>query len=249
MTPKFDCTLKPTAMLKKVKQFLNLFLYFISVCIFLIGTSSYATSKTFDDYGKKKVAVSTSEQDANIYVNGQLTGKGNASVIILKNSCVNVRVEKLGFLHYEIEFCNKKNISSPPKSYFVKMQPDDAFDASIQTDIANVDIEVRTKLEKDRAWRLVNQIVLSYLDVIELTDKETGYIRTAWQLQTFKQNTIRTRIIVKQSSENPLAFKIKMVSEESRIPLTSAKSDELFREWDRVLRKYKDIISEVQSRL
>lgn len=87
------------------------------------------------------------------------------------------------------------------------------------------------------------------MDVVEVTDKETGYLRTAWQLQAFKQNTIRTRIIVKQSSENPLAFKIKVVSEESRRPRTSAKSDELYRDWDRVLRKYKDVITEVQSRL
>ncbi len=235
--------------MKNIKQFASRLFPLLGVFICIMSTSSLAANNSIVIYGKKKVSVSTSEQDADIYVNGQLIGKGNASVTIPKNSCVNVRVVKVGFLRYEIEFCNKKNISNPPKSYFVKMQPDDAFDASIQTDIANVDIEVRTKLGKDRAWRLINQIVLSYLDVIELTDKETGYIRTAWQLQTFKQNTIRTRIIVKQSSENPLAFKIKMVSEESRIALTSAKSDELFREWDRVLRKYKDIISEVQSRL
>jgi hypothetical protein len=43
--------------------------------------------------------------------------------------------------------------------------------------------------------------------------------------------------------------KIKLVSEESQKPQTSVKSDELFREWDRVLRKYKEVVFEVQSRL
>jgi hypothetical protein len=85
--------------------------------------------------------------------------------------------------------------------------------------------------------------------LLDDTGQRTGYLRTSWQLKTFKQNTIRTRIIIKKGSSNPLSFKIKLISEESRRPLTSVKSDELYREWDRVLRKYKDIIQEMQSRL
>ncbi|MGB5437940.1 MAG: hypothetical protein WBM98_18750 [Maribacter sp.] len=221
------------------------------ICILFFFSNGPLTASSDPNtyYGKKKVSVSASEQDANIYVNGKLLGKGSYTIIVSKNSCTHISVEKTGYLRYEIEFCNKKGFSSPPKRYFIKMERDDAYDASIRTDIANVDIEVSTSLDKDRAWRLINQIVLSYLDVVEVTDKETGYLRTAWKLQTFSQNTIRTRIIVKQSSDKPLAFKIKMVSEESRRPLTSVKSDELFREWDRVLRKYKDVVTEVQSRL
>ena len=201
------------------------------------------------DFGKKKIELSASEQDADIIVDGKVLGKGSLTVTVPKNSCVNVKVVKIGFLRYEVEFCNRKDLSKPPKKYFVEMKRDDAYDASVRTDIANIDIEIKTSKGKDQAWKLINQIVLSYTDVIEITDKETGYIRTAWQLKTFKQNTIRTRIIVKQSSDDPLAFKIKLVSEESQRPVTSVKSDELYREWDRVLRKYKDFVSEAQSRL
>ncbi|MEP2937470.1 MAG: hypothetical protein ABJM06_09050 [Gilvibacter sp.] len=233
-------TLKSTNMLSKT--------LFFGLCIsFLLPVSSYA--EPVDVFAKRKVEVSVSEQEANIYVDGKLMAKGSHTVAVPYKSCVNVRVELIGYLNYEIDFCYKKNLSKPPKSYFIKLQRDDAYDASVQTDIANVDIEIKTNLGKDQAWKLLNQIILNYLDVIEITDKETGYIRTAWQLKTFKQNTIRTRIIAKQSSDDPLAFKIKLISEESRRALTSVKSDELFREWDRVLRKYKDVISEAQSRL
>lgn len=213
----------------------------------ILGCRSAAAAT--EDFGKRKIAVSVSEQDANIFVDGKLMAKGNHTVAVPNNSCVNVRVELTGYLSYEIDFCNKKRMSKPPKSYYVRLERDDAYDASVQTDISNVDIEIKTQLDKDQAWKLLNQIVLNYLDVIEITDKETGYVRTAWQLKTFRQNTIRTRIIVKQSSDAPLAFKIKLISEQSRRPMTSVKSDELFREWDRVLRKYKDIIAEAQSRL
>jgi len=131
----------------------------------------------------------------------------------------------------------------------MKLEKDDAFEASIQTDIANVDIELKSTLGKTKTWKLLNQIILSNIDVIEMTDKETGYIRTAWTIKTFKQNTIRTRIIVKQTSDSPLTFKVKLVSEESGSPRTSVKSDELFKEWDRVLRSFSNVIPEMQARI
>ncbi len=209
-----------------------------------------STTVSLDAFaGKKKVQLSVSETDAEIYIDGKLMGKGNTEVLILSNSCVTVRVEKIGYLIETITFCNKKNSAAPPKTYYLVMKRDDAYDASIQTDIANIDIELRTSLEETEAWKLISMIVTSYFDVIEVTDKETGYLRTSWVIQTFKQNTIRTRLIVKLGNTDPLTYKIKLVSEESRKPGTSVKSDELYREWDRVLRKYGTIFDELQSRL
>ncbi len=199
--------------------------------------------------GKEKVQLSTSETDAEIYIDGKLMGKGNAEVVILSNSCVTVHVEKVGFLRETITFCNKKHSAKPPKTYYVEMTRDDAYDASVQTDIANIDIELKTSMSEEDAWKLISMIVTSYFDVIEVTDRETGYLRTSWVVQTFQQNTIRTRMIVKLGDTDPLTYKIKLVSEESRHPGTSVKSDELYREWDRVLRKYSGVIDELQSRV
>ncbi|RLD36213.1 MAG: hypothetical protein DRI97_09995 [Bacteroidetes bacterium] len=199
--------------------------------------------------GKKKIIFGTSEPDAKIYIDGQLMGNGQVEVIVLSNSCVTVRAEKVGFLNVTINFCNKKGSAVPPKSYYAQMQPDDAYDASVQTDIANIDIEIKTSLEEIQAWKLLSQIITTHFDVIEITDRETGYLRTSWVVQSFMQNTIRTRIIVKLGNSNPLAYKVKLVSEESRVPGTSVKSDELYREWDRVLRKYENIIGEMRARL
>ncbi|MBX2828395.1 MAG: hypothetical protein KTR22_09535 [Flavobacteriaceae bacterium] len=202
------------------------------------------------EFGKKKIELGTSENDAEIYINGKLIGKGSAVVTVPSNDCVTVIAKKVGFLTERIEFCNKKKMTKPPKTYYIEMKRDDAYDASVQTDIANVDIEIKVEnMDKDRAWKLINQIVLSYIDVIEMTDKETGYLRTAWSLKTFLQNTVRTRIIVKESSLDPLVFKVKLVSEASGLPMVSVKSDELFKEWDRVLRSYSNAISEFQARV
>ncbi len=199
--------------------------------------------------GKKIVILSTSEPDAKIYIDGKLMGNGQAEVVVLNNSCVTVRAEKVGYLTETITFCNKKESAKPPKSYYVEMRRDDAYDASVQTDIANIDIEIKTSLEEIDAWKLMSQIITSHFDVIEITDRETGYLRTSWVVQSFDQNTIRSRIIVKLSNSNPLAYKVKLVSEESRHAGTSVKSDELYREWDRVLRKFENIIEEMRTRL
>lgn len=200
--------------------------------------------------GKKKVEVGASESDAEIFLNGKLIGKGSTLITVPKDDCVTVIAKKIGYLTERIEFCNKKGMTKPPKTHFIEMRRDDAYDASIQTDIANVDIEmICNTMDKEQAWKLMNQIILSYIDVIEMTDKETGYLRTAWSLKTFMQNTIRTRIIIKETSTDPLVFKIKLVSEASGLPLTSVKSDELYKEWDRVLRSYSDVIGEFQARL
>jgi len=217
---------------------------------FLFIAFSLVSLLSFDAVaGKKKVIVSASQNDAKIYVDGVLSGTGQVTIVVLDNSCVTVKAEKTGYLLATVTFCNRKNAAALPKSYYIDMVRDDSYDASIQTDIANIDMEVRTGKSYDDAWRLMNQIVVSYIDAIEITDKETGYIRTSWEVKSFSQNTIRTRIIVKLGSENPLAFKVKLVSEYSNTPLTSVKLDELFREWDRVLRKYANVLSEIQSRL
>ncbi|MDD4086718.1 MAG: hypothetical protein RBR84_05780 [Bacteroidales bacterium] len=219
----------------------NFSLLLLSFLLLLSASDAFA--------GKRKVQVSASESDATIYVDGVRMGTGRVDIVVLDNSCVTVKAEKVGFLEEVVTFCNRKDSPKLPKTYYIEMRRDDSYDASIQLDIANIDMEIRTNKPYDDAWKLLNQIVVSYIDAIEITDKETGYIRTSWEVQSYTQNTIRTRIIVKLGSEDPLSFKIKLVSEISRQPLTSVKADELFREWDRVLRKYANLNSEIQSRL
>lgn len=222
-----------------MKTFVKGFLLFLVLT--LIGSGAFA--------GKKIVKLGVSEPDAKIFLDGKLMGSGQLDIVVLSNSCVNIKVEKVGFLTEHITFCYKSNYAPPPKTYYVEMKKDDAFDATEATDMANIDIEIKTNKPEVEAWRLISQIITSYFDVIEVTDRNTGYLRTAWVVQTFKQTTIRTRVIVKLGSSDPLSYKVKLISEQSGQPQTSVKSDELFKEWDRILRKYKEIINEIETRL
>ncbi len=199
-------------------------------------------------FADEKLKLSVSEPDAVIYVDGKPSG-ASAEIKIAKGSCVTVKIVKTGFLTENLSFCNKKNAVTIPKSLFVELRRDDSYDASLKTDFANKDIEIRTSKPESDAWRLLSQIITSQFDIIEITDKETGYLRTAWAVQTFKGNTIRTRMVVKLGSNDPLYYKIKVMSEQSGEPGTSPKSDERFQEWDRVLRKYEGLVNEIQDRL
>ena len=217
----------------------------MTICFLTLTTIETAAEVV----GGKKVTIGVSQSDAEIWVNGKMVAKGSTEIKVEKNSCANISIRKVGYLEEQLEICNNKT-SIWEKSKYFEMKRDDSYDASIQTDIANVDIElIVNTMDKDTAWKLINQIVLNYIDVIEMTDKETGYLRTAWSLKAFKQNTVRTRIIVKESSTDPLVFKAKLISEYSGSALTSVKADELYKEWDRVLRSYSDVISEFQARV
>ncbi|MBX7181247.1 MAG: hypothetical protein K1X82_03965 [Bacteroidia bacterium] len=58
-------------------------------------------------------------------------------------------------------------------------------------------------------------------------------------VKTFKQATIRTRLIVKLGNSSLLSYKVKLVGEIAEAPNASVKNNEQLKEWDRVLRKYK----------
>jgi len=212
--------------------------------ILVLGISLTASA------GKKKILISCSEPDAAIYSNGVKVGTGQAEVLVLKNSCVTINIEKTGFLEVEETICNKKGFPKPPKTKYFEMIADPAFDASVQTDMANIDVEVELNPNRENveSWQILNQVVTNYFDVIEISDRETGYLRTAWNMQNFTNAAVRTRLIVKIGTLEPLSYKVKLVSEigESGI---SVKSDHKFAEWDRVLRTYETVIDQIVSRL
>lgn len=194
----------------------------------------------------EKVVISCSEQDAKIYVDGVLVGTGTTKISVNSGECVNVKISKVGFVDVEKNYCLKSKKESLPDKDFIKMEVDEAYTSSVSTDIANVDIVIRTANPVNDTWKGLNNIILSYFDVIELTDKETSYLRTAWAVQSFKSGVVRTRFIVKN---DPNGYKVKLVSEVAYSPNATVKNDEAFREWDRVLRKYENLISDLQSRL
>ncbi|HWY98948.1 MAG TPA: hypothetical protein VNY36_07685, partial [Bacteroidia bacterium] len=161
------------------------------------------------------VHVIPSEPDATIFVDNKKIATGDYNVQINQNECATVRVEKDGFIPYEIKYCNQvKGYQVPPARDNVVLAKDESFDASAQNDNANqfFKVEVDKKYNEDAAWKIINQIVLEYYDEIVTNIKESGYLVTSWKVQSFNERTIRTRIITKTISTSPLTYGIKICS-------------------------------------
>ena len=191
---------------------------------------------------------------AQIYANQKQAGVGSFQVQVPDGSCVKVRVEQSAFLTYNREYCAQVNAPAPPMDDNVTLKQDDSYAASVASDQANVNvtIEVGKTYIEEGAWKLLSSIVLTHFDVLENSDSQTGYLRTAWQIKSWGDNNevvIRTRIIVKRSNDSPLRYSVKIVSERNKMAGVSIKEDENFVAWDRLLNTYKDVISEAQSRL
>lgn len=199
-----------------------------------------------------KITITVSEPDAEIFVNGLKIGNSPSIAKIENKSCAQIEIKKIGFLTEKRTWCiGKKGVPEPNKKEFITLKKDESYDASSMTDKANIDfpIEVSKKLSEDAAWKQISMIVTNYIDDIAHSNKETGYLMTAWKVQTFSGKTVRTRIIVKLSNSNPLGYKIKIESQYADEENVSAKADEKFKDWDRVLKKYDNLISEFQTRL
>jgi hypothetical protein len=213
--------------------------------MFMMMSSTVAFGQLGLKIRDAKMTVTSSAADATITVNGKPAGNGGAEVKFLANSCMKVSATKDGLYSKSVEFCNN-GFTKLPKAYFIQMEPDAAFEASVKTDIANVDINIRPKKSQLDSWKAVNSLVLQYIDAIEVSDKENFYLRTAWVVSSFNSGVIRTRVIIKTAGSDQ--FSIKILSEKAD-PGASIKEDEKFKEWDRVLRKYSKIIEEIQNRL
>lgn len=194
----------------------------------------------------KTITINT-ETGGKIFVEGKLVGTNTAEIEIESYTTANVKIEKIGFITAERTYINDGQ-HDIPRTEFIKLDVDEAYEGSLAIDQANRDIELKTTLKEEDAWKKISSIITSYFDILETTDKSAGYLKTGWVLKNFKNATIRTRVIIKNGSSEPLVYKAKLVSEIGKPGATSSQ-DESFKQWDRVLRAYENVIPDLQSRL
>ncbi len=199
----------------------------------------------------QKVKITTTPQSAKIFVNGVSMGAGQLVVTVPSNECITVEIREEGFVPEVRTYCKKRGVTPPPKTDYFQLQPDESYTSSLQSDIANNEIVLNVKAGRDKpdAWKIIVTTILSKFDVLENNDEKLGYLRTSWVGVTFKTNTVRMRVIIKQSSEDPLSYKIKFVSEYSGRAGTAFNADEQYRSFDRILKKYDGFLEEMSTKL
>ena len=102
--------------------------------------------------GSKKILIS-SEEAAQIFVDGREVASESAIINIPKRTSVNVQIKKAGYVTAYRDYQNLKTIKLP-KSDFIRLEVDDAFENSISTDLANQEIDIPTiRLKRSYGYR------------------------------------------------------------------------------------------------
>ena len=213
--------------------------------------SDYIQLKVDEALSPASIAVTSTPQTAKIYVNGVVMGSGNLQVSVPYGECLTVEVREEGYIPEVRDYCKKKGLGLPPKSDYFKLQIDESYTSTIQSDIANKELVLNVKSDrtKEEAWKIIVATILGKFDVLEMNDEKSGYLRTSWVGKIFRANTVRIRVVVKQSTEEPLSYKIKFISESSGMSGTSFSADEKFSPIDRILKVYDGFLDEITTKL
>ena len=197
------------------------------------------------------ITVTSTPQTAKIYINGVVMGSGNLQVSVPFGECVTVEVKEDGYIPEIRDYCKKKGQGAPPKSDYFKLQVDESYTSTIQSDIANKELVLNVKQDrtKEEAWKIIVSTILGKFDVLEMNDEKSGYLRTSWVGKIFKANTVRMRVIIKQSTDDPLSYKIKFISEYSGRSGTPFSADEQFAAFERILKTYDGFLDEITTKL
>lgn len=208
---------------------------------------------------KKKgrtIKVSVDPPEAQISVDELYVGDGIASFDIGKDDgFVVIKAECPGYKTQTAKFYYKD--SRDAVSF--KLRRDATADYLSATDLANkyftinvspnlLEYDADGNISTTKAWRAVQNVILSYFDEIQSMDLTTGYFQTPWVYTKVPELdfAVRTRVTIKENSlGDRVTFQVKVSSERA----TSAARVEGWTEQPYILKKFQPIIEELQSRI
>jgi hypothetical protein len=220
----------------------------------------------------RSIQINAMPEDSRIFIDGKEVSKGSYSMKLNAGKCSELLVLKSGYVGYKSTLCNQTDATPPEGNYTIQLKEDEAYLQSEQSSIANKNFNLiieNSAITPLDAWKKLVSIIQSYFDEIETVDFSTSYLKTNWVGKTFNvgsdfKSMIRTRVIITYGGEAN-KYNIKILSEitksesncvksandfnsSSKSSSLTATNDECFEPVDRILRKYSDLISEIQRR-
>jgi hypothetical protein len=220
----------------------------------------------------RSIQINAMPEDSRIFIDGKEVSKGSYSMKLNAGKCSELLVLKSGYVGYKSTLCNQTDATPPEGNYAIQLKEDEAYLQSEQSSIANKNFNLiieNSAITPLDAWKKLVSIIQSYFDEIETVDFSTSYLKTNWVGKTFNvgsdfKSMIRTRVIITYGGEAN-KYNIKILSEitkpesncvksandfnsSSKSSSLTATNDECFEPVDRILRKYSDLISEIQRR-
>ncbi len=221
-------------------------------------------SLSIDGFGTMAtLTFSVTPMEARITINGQYYGTGKATIHLEQAGRVSLHVECEGYKtlnrNYQYNFKYGYNSGSATynkgNNYFpIELEKDVSYLkeelAASASDSVNTFILLKVKpgTAPEAAWKSIINVAEDYFEDTNFSKMEYGTLKTQWIPNKTGGKKIRTRLIVRIDSEDPLVFKMKLQSEFSSDPGAFEYDDEKFQAWNSVMNKYKGLIGNMVGR-
>jgi hypothetical protein len=212
----------------------------IMVAVFSFGISAYA---------QKVKTIHVFPTSAKIIINGSEVATGEYPLKFdSKHDYIVVKFIAPSYYSKTVKIF--KNDSRKDISF--NLQVDEAEAASVGGEAAVTankwnTVTVKKGTTEDQVWRKIMAVVSDNFEDIEMKDKAAGLVRTAWVEQNFGGIVVvRTRLEIKPDySQDDLGYQIKLSSEFKWADANS----QGYEKYDRVLKKYQNVINDLQNRI
>jgi hypothetical protein len=200
----------------------------------------------------KPTMLSTDPQGAKLQVNGRDVGLAPTTYTFdfSDTKSYDVTAAQPGFYDARVQVTPD---SADVKTGLLKvsLSPDTAYAATVPSDAANqwALVQADPKLPKDAVWqRLVSVVTDRYTHLTSL-DSLSGHLESATYSREFphpsnKSITIRTQLVAAISSQQPLVYKVKIVSQSSY-----GTDPDRWTEYPRVFPEDADLVNKIRNQV
>lgn len=222
-----------------MKQLLSL--RALACCLCLIGVLAI--------HAQKKTII-VQPETAKIFVNGSEVGTGSYTLKFNRGTDFYLlRFEAPGYLDRSVKLFK----DNPNKTISYTLRENEAEKNSVGGDseageMANkwFDVTCRQGMTEDIIWKRLMNIAINNFDQVEVRDKDAGWIRTQWVSTKFSEQTVRTRLEIRLSfsGDGQISYRVRL---ESQIKDNNCRDSNCFVRYDRVLKKYVDVIQQLTT--
>ena len=201
---------------------------------------------TLSAQGKVKT-INVIPENAKIIHKGMEVGQGSYEFKMGREDYMIFRLTAPGYIDKTVRVYK----TTKSKTITYQLEVDEAYNASeASSDLANKSMTVNVKdgISIDEAWKRIIFYTSDLFPDMEILDKSSGWLRSAWVKQEFAYVTIRTRIEVKEiPGQENLKYRVKLQSEYALRDCGG--NEECFKQWDRVLKAYDQAIRDLVNAL
>ena len=200
----------------------------------------------------KPTMLSTDPQGAKLQVNGRDLGNAPTTYTFDFNDAKSYELTAVQPGYYDARMEVTPDTADIRSGLLkVALAPDTSFSATVPCEAANqwVLVQADPKLAKDVVWQRLVSVVTDRYTHLALLDNISGHLESATYSREFphptnKSVTVRTQLVAAISSQQPLVYKVKVVSQSSY-----GSAPDKWTDFPRVFPEDADLINKIRAQV